>query len=101
MLTPPPAPPLPSPTLQDAELKARLGAMGESQLRNFTMDVQPGSIYDFEGEDFREKRKVGVVGQRVREGRVRGAGAGGVSEVLVREGTVRGAGEGGDSEECW
>ena len=22
------------------------------------MDVQPGSIYDFEGEDFREKRKV-------------------------------------------
>ena len=45
--------------LQDAELKARLGAMGESQLRNFTMDVQPGSIYDFEGEDFREKRKVG------------------------------------------
>lgn len=33
--------------------------MGESQLRNFTMDVQQGSIYDFEGEDFREKRKVG------------------------------------------
>jgi SWI/SNF-related matrix-associated actin-dependent regulator of chromatin subfamily A member 5 len=38
------------------EMKERMTAMGESQLRNFTMDVQ-GSIYDFEGEDFREKRK--------------------------------------------
>ena len=40
-----------------AEMKERMTAMGESQLRNFTMDVHQGSIYDFEGEDFREKRK--------------------------------------------
>lgn len=85
MFTPPLAPPLPHPSSplvsQDAELKARLGAMGESQLRNFTMDVQPGSIYDFEGEDFREKRKVGGMGgwergQRVRE-RMVGVSSGG------------------------
>lgn len=32
--------------------------MGESQLRNFTLDVPSGSVYHFEGEDFREKKKV-------------------------------------------
>ena len=44
---------------QTMEMKERMTAMGESQLRNFTMDVQ-GSIYDFEGEDFREKRKASL-----------------------------------------
>ena len=33
--------------------------LGESQLRNFTLDVPSGSVYHFEGEDFREKKKVG------------------------------------------
>ena len=46
-------------TSQTMEMKERMTAMGESQLRNFTMDVQ-GSIYDFEGEDFREKRKASL-----------------------------------------
>lgn len=32
--------------------------LGESQLRNFTLDAPTGSVYQFEGEDFREKRKV-------------------------------------------
>ncbi len=31
--------------------------LGESQLRNFTLDVPTGSVYEFEGEDFREKKK--------------------------------------------
>ena len=34
--------------------------LGESQLRNFTLDVPSGSVYHFEGEDFREKKKVGA-----------------------------------------
>ena len=31
--------------------------MGESSLRNFTMDTE-SSVYNFEGEDYREKQKV-------------------------------------------
>ena len=66
--------------------------MGESQLRNFTMDVQPGSIYDFEGEDFREKRKVGGGVEEGWDGRGwRGMGW----EGMVRDG-VGGDGEGWD-----
>ena len=37
----------------------RMKELGESQLRNFTLDVPSGSVYHFEGEDFREKKKVG------------------------------------------
>lgn len=35
----------------------KLKGLGESQLRNFTLDVPSGSVYQFEGEDFREKKK--------------------------------------------
>lgn len=43
--------------LQTAELKEKMKDLGESQLRNFTLDVPTGSVYQFEGEDFREKKK--------------------------------------------
>lgn len=46
-------------SLQTAELDKRLKSMGESQLREFALDVPSGSVYHFEGEDFREKKKVG------------------------------------------
>lgn len=36
----------------------KMNKLGESQLRNFTLDAPTGSVYEFEGEDFREKRKV-------------------------------------------
>ena len=32
--------------------------LGESKLRDFALDVPTGSVYHFEGEDFREKKKV-------------------------------------------
>ena len=37
----------------------RLKGLGESKLRDFALDVPTGSVYHFEGEDFREKKKVG------------------------------------------
>ncbi|XP_026466144.1 chromatin-remodeling complex ATPase chain Iswi-like [Ctenocephalides felis] len=43
------------------EQRAKLESLGESSLRNFTMDNAP-SVYQFEGEDYREKHKVSVVG---------------------------------------
>jgi len=39
-------------------MKKKMEDLGESQLRNFTLDAPAGSVYQFEGEDFREKRKV-------------------------------------------
>ena len=39
----------------------RLKGMGESKLRDFALDVPAGSVYHFEGEDFREKKKVQAV----------------------------------------
>ena len=36
----------------------KMSQLGESQLRNFTLDAPTSSVYEFEGEDFREKRKV-------------------------------------------
>ena len=36
----------------------RLKGLGESKLRDFALDVPTGSVYHFEGEDFREKKKV-------------------------------------------
>ena len=36
----------------------KLKGMGESKLRDFALDVPTGSVYHFEGEDFREKKKV-------------------------------------------
>ncbi|XP_025084956.1 SWI/SNF-related matrix-associated actin-dependent regulator of chromatin subfamily A member 5-like isoform X2 [Pomacea canaliculata] len=43
------------------ELKKKLDDMGESSLRTFTMDT-PDSVYQFEGEDYREKHKLGTLG---------------------------------------
>lgn len=39
------------------ELSNRLAEMGESSLRNFTVDTPTDSVYKFEGEDYREKQK--------------------------------------------
>lgn len=44
-------------SIKTAELKEKLSNMGESSLRNFTMDTE-SSVYNFEGEDYREKQKV-------------------------------------------
>lgn len=48
------------------EQKAQLDEMGESSLRNFTVDNNgegaSSSVYQFEGEDYREKHKLNVVG---------------------------------------
>ena len=38
----------------------RLKGLGESKLRDFALDVPTGSVYHFEGEDFREKKKVHI-----------------------------------------
>lgn len=40
-----------------AEMTEKMKGLGESQLRNFTLDVPSGSVYHFEGEDFREKKR--------------------------------------------
>lgn len=35
-------------------MKQKLESLGESSLRNFTLDAQPeSSLYNFEGEDYR------------------------------------------------
>nr|XP_055060350.1 SWI/SNF-related matrix-associated actin-dependent regulator of chromatin subfamily A member 5 [Misgurnus anguillicaudatus]XP_055060362.1 SWI/SNF-related matrix-associated actin-dependent regulator of chromatin subfamily A member 5 [Misgurnus anguillicaudatus] len=39
------------------EMKEKLANLGEGTLRNFTMDTE-NSVYNFEGEDYREKKKV-------------------------------------------
>lgn len=39
------------------EMKEKLSTLGESSLRNFTMDTENSSVYTFEGEDYREKKK--------------------------------------------
>jgi SWI/SNF-related matrix-associated actin-dependent regulator of chromatin subfamily A member 5 len=43
------------------ELKQKLADLGESSLRTFTLD-QPESVYQFEGEDYREKQKIPGIG---------------------------------------
>merc|ERR1712012_272063 len=41
-----------------AEENKKLGDLGESSLRQFTLDTKPeDSVYNFEGEDFREKQR--------------------------------------------
>ncbi|KAK7591268.1 hypothetical protein V9T40_002881 [Parthenolecanium corni] len=44
------------------EMKQKLECLGESSLRNFTMDAPTASVYKFEGEDYREKQKVLPIG---------------------------------------
>jgi len=40
------------------EMKEKLEQLGESSLRNFTLDNNESSVYKFEGEDYREKQKL-------------------------------------------
>ncbi|CAG9859824.1 unnamed protein product [Phyllotreta striolata] len=40
-----------------AQLAQKLESLGESSLRNFTVDTPTESVYQFEGEDYREKQK--------------------------------------------
>jgi len=45
------------------EMKKKMDQLGESNLRNFTLDTNDSkfsSVYNFEGEDFREKQKLGT-----------------------------------------
>ncbi|GLV35654.1 Imitation SWI [Carabus blaptoides fortunei] len=44
------------------ELKKKLATLGESSLRNFTVDTPTDSVYQFEGEDYREKQKLIGIG---------------------------------------
>lgn len=39
-------------------MQKKLESMGESTLRNFTLDAPAESVYRFEGEDYRERQKV-------------------------------------------
>lgn len=43
------------------ELKSRLETLGEGQLKNFTLDTGDSSVYQFEGEDYREKQKLATL----------------------------------------
>lgn len=48
-----------------AEQKQKMDQLGESSLRSFTLDTASGSgtyVYQFEGEDFREKAKLMTLG---------------------------------------
>lgn len=46
-----------------AEMNERMQTLGESSLRNFTMDTgaTETSLYNFEGEDYREKQKLSLI----------------------------------------
>jgi SWI/SNF-related matrix-associated actin-dependent regulator of chromatin subfamily A member 5 len=45
------------------EFNEKLGKLGESSLRNFTMDTESASIYEFEGENYRGKQvRSGIMG---------------------------------------
>lgn len=49
--------------MKTEEMKQKLEALGdESSLRNFTMDAPTESVYQFEGEDYREKQKLMGIG---------------------------------------
>uniref|UniRef100_T1JJZ1 Chromatin-remodeling complex ATPase chain Iswi n=1 Tax=Strigamia maritima TaxID=126957 RepID=T1JJZ1_STRMM len=43
--------------LKTEQFQKKLESMGESSLRNFTLDAQPDSVYKFEGLDYRDKQK--------------------------------------------
>lgn len=43
---------------QTIDMQKKLESMGESTLRNFTLDAPAESVYRFEGEDYRERQKV-------------------------------------------
>ncbi len=48
-------------SFQTEELNKKLAQIGESTLRTFTLDQQE-SVYQFEGEDYREKQKIPGIG---------------------------------------
>lgn len=41
-------------------MQKKLESMGESTLKNFTLDAPAESVYRFEGEDYRERQKVSL-----------------------------------------
>ena len=43
---------------QTAELEEKMKQFGEGSLRKLAMDAPTESIFHFEGEDYKEKRKV-------------------------------------------
>ncbi|XP_057661128.1 chromatin-remodeling complex ATPase chain Iswi isoform X3 [Diorhabda carinulata] len=43
--------------MKTAQLAQKMDVLGESSLRNFTVDTPTESVYQFEGEDYREKQK--------------------------------------------
>ena len=45
---------------QTAELEEKMKQFGEGSLRKLAMDAPTESIFHFEGEDYKEKRKVGI-----------------------------------------
>lgn len=46
---------------QTEEIKERMDKLGESSLQKLTFDTsEEKSLYQFEGEDFREKQKIGM-----------------------------------------
>ncbi|KAI0218655.1 SWI/SNF-related matrix-associated actin-dependent regulator of chromatin subfamily A member 5 [Lamellibrachia satsuma] len=42
------------------EMKKKLEGMGENTLQTFTLDTPEHSVYQFEGEDYRGKQKIGI-----------------------------------------
>ncbi|XP_063696190.1 chromatin-remodeling complex ATPase chain Iswi [Culicoides brevitarsis] len=44
------------------ELTKKFESLGESSLRQFTLDTEDRSLYNFEGEDYREKQKLNALG---------------------------------------
>jgi len=46
--------------LQTQEIKSKMEDLGESTLRTFSLDTPVESVYQFEGQDYREKQKGGM-----------------------------------------
>jgi len=44
------------------DMQKKLESMGESTLKNFTLDAPAESVYRFEGEDYRERQKTAGIG---------------------------------------
>ena len=47
---------------QTEKLNQKMNEMGESSLRTFTLDTPESSVYQFEGQDYREKHKLPGIG---------------------------------------
>ena len=45
---------------QTEEMKKKLEGLGENTLQSFTMETPEHSVYQFEGEDYRGKQKIGI-----------------------------------------